>query len=221
MLVGNFNPAIFSPAWLNRVGLIKDAVAEDAEVQIIHSELTVLKFGAMEIQIGPSRLTVSTPEVPFVRIQEFTTDLLGKVLPQTPIQFAGINFEEHFLAPSPKHRMALGRMLAPTKPWGEWGKKLEAGNKDTPSGLIRLVMQETKPGGREGSFSVEVGPSDEINKYQAVKVKTNDHFEVEETKFATSAEVTANTLADEFDRSHRKAFGMFSHIRELTEGAVT
>jgi hypothetical protein len=221
VLIGQFNPAIFSPSWLQRVGLIKELEAEAAEVTIIHAELTSMKVGSVELQIGPQRLAASTPEVPFVRVQEFVTDLIGGILPHTPIAHAGINFEEHFVAPSPRHRIALGRLLAPVAPWGEWGEAIEADPDENPSGLMRLTMRENNPDSRSnGWFAIEIAPSTEINKFQAVKISSNDHYVVEETKFASSAESAAAILSENFDKSQKKALSIFNHIRELTAKVV-
>jgi hypothetical protein len=39
VLVGNFNPAIFQPAWLAAKGLIRESEASAAVVEVIHPEL--------------------------------------------------------------------------------------------------------------------------------------------------------------------------------------
>ena len=41
--LGSFNPAIFHPIWFARQGLIRDAEAEAAEIQVVSPEVTLVK----------------------------------------------------------------------------------------------------------------------------------------------------------------------------------
>ena len=217
VLVGSFNPAIYSPHWFAQVGLIKAADAEVAETSVIHPELTVIKLNSIQLQVAPNRFSIGTTDVPLVKIADFAANLLGSVIPHTPINFLGINFEEVFLAPTPKHRIALGRKLAPTEPWGKWGEEIAASSVDNPSGMAKLTMLQNNPSERNGSFAIEILPAVEIDKTRAVKMTSNDHYVIKETPSESSATVAARIIFEEFEPNQKRVYGIYKHIRDLSE----
>ena len=106
----------------------------------------------------------------------------------------GINREVHFSVSSFSERDRIGRLLAPVKPWGDWGKKLEPDGKH--GGMTSLTMRQVNPEGRPpgGQVNVTVEPSNKIGEDRpGVYVRINDHYTMEnlEGQMATSEIVTA------------------------------
>jgi hypothetical protein len=66
VLVGSFNPRIFRPDWFARVGLVTEAEAGAANVEIIHPEITVLWMDRLRLRVEPGRLIATTEEAPFM-----------------------------------------------------------------------------------------------------------------------------------------------------------
>ena len=60
VLVGSFNPRIFRPDWFARTGLVTEAEAGAANVEIIHPEITLLRMDWLRIRVEPGRLIATT-----------------------------------------------------------------------------------------------------------------------------------------------------------------
>jgi len=90
VLRGKFNPAIFSPAWFEKNDLLGQK-AEDAEVRIIHPDVTSFKTDRMTLNSDRNRFSVEAAEEPWIGINDFTLRLFGDLLPHTPIEMLGIN----------------------------------------------------------------------------------------------------------------------------------
>src|SRR5262249_38735766 len=120
VLVGRFNPAIISPAWLLKIGVISKGEFETSNVVVIHPEVTQFSIERFQIEILPQRLVITTAGEPYVQILD---DVVGifTALPHSPIKVFGVNFEIHFKLQAPEQRVVLGRTLAPVAPWGEFG----------------------------------------------------------------------------------------------------
>ena len=67
----------------------------------------------------------------------------GELLPHTPLQQMGINRQVHFGVGSEEIRNRIGRTLAPTAPWGEWGAKIASSSPELRGGFASLTMQES------------------------------------------------------------------------------
>ena len=56
VLLGDFNPKIFQPAWFGGHGLIRPTEADEAEVEIVHSEVTKFRLDWVVLQVTRDRL---------------------------------------------------------------------------------------------------------------------------------------------------------------------
>ncbi len=133
VLIGAFNPAIFSPAWLAKVDIISDEDLEKSTTQVIHPEITQFNARRFRIDVQPDRFQITSTMAPFVSIADDVRRLFGELLPHTPVGAVGINFHVFFRFPTPEQRMAFGRALAPTEPWGAFGKRLAESPKPRPN----------------------------------------------------------------------------------------
>ena len=115
VLVGNFNPKIFQPAWFAAQGLLSQQEAEEVKIEIIHSSVVIFSTNTnwMRIEVTDERFIVKTSQEPYdVVIRDLvlgTFDLLR----YTPIMQMGINREMHFQLSSEKNWHKAGHLLAP------------------------------------------------------------------------------------------------------------
>jgi len=126
VLLGNFNPAIFSPAWFARYEVVSATEAEAAEIVISLPDFTRFQVGTKMITVDPKRFAVETTQAPWVSICDVAVKTFGELLPHTPLLQIGINRQVHFGVGTEDVRNRMGRELTPTMPWGEWGSKIEA-----------------------------------------------------------------------------------------------
>jgi len=219
VMLGNFNPAIFTPAWFGLHGLISERMVDTADTKIVHPQISEFNVEWLNMQVVPERFQISTLQAPYVRVQDLAVRIFREHLPHTPLKTMGINREVHFLVESFEDRDRLGRLLAPTDPWGEWGKKLEPDG--SHGGVTSITMRQVNPEGRPlgGQVNVTVEPSNRIGQDRfGVYVRINDHYTIENVEsqdhMATNGIITL--LEENFDESLQRADKIIDHIMSLT-----
>ncbi|MDE2686451.1 MAG: hypothetical protein OXI16_02985 [Chloroflexota bacterium] len=175
VFLGQFNPAIFSPAWFGWHELLPAATVEAAELQAAQPRVMSFRAEWLELLVTPDRFMVQTTQSPSVRIKDLVLRTFVEQLPHTPIQAMGINRNVQFLVGDFKERDRIGRRLAPTEPWGEWGSELDPDG--SRGGMASLTMRQVnipdRPRGDQ--INVTVGPWDEVPDGRGVTVQANDH----------------------------------------------
>ena len=219
VVIGKLNPAIFSPAWLRLHGVVSAAELEAANVTVIHPEVTDFAIDTLRIQVTPQKLSIITTELPFVRVADIMIAIFGKLLPHTPAYQLGINLQLHFNLESSAQRLKLGRMLAPTLPWGAWGSRLDPDDEARTGGLRSLTMEEVSPADRHGGFRrVQIEPSllsDQL-KLCGIFMAVNDHYELDKSTPNTNALIT--TIEKHFDRSINSSVSIVEDLMNFASG---
>ena len=169
VFVGRFNPALYQPRWLGKVGLLPEKDTEDAVISAIVPDFAGFKVGDwLSFECTPDRLQITTDKVEnSLLLRDFAVSFF-KVLEHTPVQQAGINRAMHFRLSAADDRMQLGKRLASPV---EWPSLVE-----DPL-MISLTMQ-TKRHGSKNVLSVTVQPSKlaEIEQPLGVFVTTNENY---------------------------------------------
>jgi hypothetical protein len=216
VLVGRFNPAIFSPAWFAKVGIISDAELDESKVGIVHSEVTQFSLDRFKIDVFPERFSITTPNEPFVQILDDTLSTFQQ-LPHSLVTVFGINYEIHFNLDSADQRIALGRALAPVTPWKDFGQRLGGSTPDRVGGLVSLVMQETPTDRDIGYRQVKIERSAILRSPASVMMHVNDHFEIVNAKAEDGAEPGMKLLRERFDGSLIEAKKIVAQLMKFAE----
>ena len=124
-LLGAFNPQIFHPAWLVLNGLISQEHADNAQIKIVHPDLTQFTAAYMQFQIQPNRFLVKCEEAYKETVKDLVLSVFGEHLPHSKVWKMGINRLIAFSCDSESVRDKLGGALAPKRPWGPWGQQIE------------------------------------------------------------------------------------------------
>lgn len=190
VLIGDFNPKIFQPAWFSAEGLIKKQDEEDSKIEVIRPEFVSLDFGWMKLQVTRDRFQVSTLQEPYYEPMRDLVLGTFQTLSHTPIRMMGINSEIHYLMPNEAVWHDLGNTLAPKDLWNDI--------LDNP-GLSTMTMEGKRTDGYNGIIHVRVGPSNDVK--PGVVISINDHFD-----FAPSEELSAHG-ADEVISAIQKVWG--------------
>ena len=66
VLLGGFNPTIFTPEWFARYEIATETEKNDSTVSIIHPEISNFKLGSKLIQVDLTRFSVESTEAPWV-----------------------------------------------------------------------------------------------------------------------------------------------------------
>lgn len=218
VLLGSFNPAIFTPAWFVMHDLLPKSVADNAELQVAHRHLCVFSTEWLQFEVTPDRFQAGTQQAPVVRIRDLVLRVFREHLFHTPVGAFGINRDVHFRATSRAAMNQLGRVLAPVEPWKAIGNEFDPTRSD--SGLASLTMRQSKVEDRPtgGQINVKVEPSNRIGNGQTgVYVQVNDHYQIDESR-ADGREKLLRLLEDGFDQSIQRADSIVDHLMSLATG---
>jgi hypothetical protein len=203
VLLGDFNPKIFQPAWFAFEELIRKQEAEEANIEIVHPDAVSFALEWLRLQVTRERFTASTTQEPYY---EFVRDLvLGtfNLLRHTPLHKMGINVEKHFRMDSEDAWHAFGDRLAPKDLWQDII--------DTP-GLRSLTMEGKRPDGLKGYIHIQVEPSVRI--HPGVYFRVNDHYEVEDPQSVLGSKDILTLLERSWDESLQRSDRIMSTLLE-------
>ena len=180
MLLGSFNPAIFTPAWFALHGLLPEEDVESAALQVAHNQVTDFQVNWFNLHVTPDRFSIETTIAPHIRIRDLVARMFGELLPHTPVRALGINSSAHVKAQGKEELNRIGTALAPPSAWGPWREKLDL---DSDSGgMSSLKMSQLSPDDRPAgsAINITVEPSKQMGRDQlGVYVGINHHFEID------------------------------------------
>lgn len=213
---GDFNPAIFTPAWFALHGLLPESAADSAKLEIAHPQVTEFSTDWLHLHVTTDRFSADTAQAPHVRVRDIVARVFGELLDHTPLRVIGINRNVHFRTGSSAERDRIGRTLAPVAPWGRCGQKL--GLDGEHGGMTSLRMSQLRPEGRPpgGQINVTVEPSNRIGHGSGVYVGVNDHYRIDRDDARGRARLMG-FLYDNFDTSLRRSDDIIDHIMSLAK----
>ena len=214
-VLGNFNPAIFTPAWFALHGLLPESVATDAQLTVAHEQVTEFNVDWLRLNVTIDRFLAETTQAPHIRIHDLVVRVFKENLHHTPLTAFGINRNVHIQVGSLAARDRLGRILAPVEPWGAWGQDL--GLDGEHGGLTSLTMSQINPEGRSagGRINVKVEPSVRIGDGRTgVFIGVNDHYTLADADLG-SATRSMELLGSNFETSMNRSESIIDHIMSL------
>ena len=218
VVLGDFNPAILTPAWFALHGLLPESAADSAKLEVAHPQLTAFSTDWLYLQVTTDRFSAETAQAPHIRVRDIVVRVFEEILYHTPLKMIGINRKVHFPLGSSAERDRIGRTLAPVEPWGRWGKELELEGEH--GGMTSLRMSQLRPEGRPpgGQVNVTVEPSNRIGHGRpGVYVSVNDHYQIDAAD-ARGRTRLMNFLGDgNFDKSLRRSGAIIDHIMSLAK----
>ena len=217
VLLGDFNPAIFTPAWFAMHGLLPEVAADSADLQVSHRQVTAFSTDWLHLQVTSDRFVADTAQAPHVRVRDLVLRVFKEYLTHTPTRSMGINRTVHFRLRGLAERDRIGRALAPVEPWGLWG--LELGSDGEHGGMTSLTMSQISPEGRPrgGRINVKVEPSSRIGGGRSgIFVEVNDHYAVDGAGTGGAPQLM-EFLDRDFDASIRRSDEIIDHIMSLAQ----
>ena len=215
VLLGEFNPAIFTPAWFAMHGLLPESAAESAMLEVAHQRVTAFSTDWLRLEVTHNRFSINTLQAPYIRLRDLVARVFKEHLYHTPLNAFGINRDVHFQVSSLTVRDRMGRTLAPVEPWGTWRHAL--GLDGESGGMTSLTMSQNDPEGRPkgGRINVKVEPSNRIGQGRlGVYVQVNDHYAINDTGPGTG-ERLMKLFEDNFDTSLSRGDDIVDHIMSL------
>lgn len=227
--VGNFNPVIFSPLWLNMHDLISEEELNKSTIKIIHPEISQFSVGWADFLVEKEKITLTTREAPWIRLHDLMVGIFEFHLPHTPLFKLGINRHVYFSAGTVEIRDKVGKALAPHEPWGPWGKILSEPNGKNRSGMASLVMRQHHglDDRVDGFIDVRVEPCppdasrNSSLQIAGISVGINDHYEAtKQAENGATAEVVGagsimKVLKNNFERSVNRSDNLIDLVMAM------
>jgi len=204
---GQFNPAIFHPAWFQAQKLVRGQEAEAAKVEVIQQNAAIFAMEWLQVQIVSDRFQVGTTQEAFYEpLRDLVLGVLD-ILNHTPLTVMGLNRDFHFRLESEKAWHSVGHRLAPKEDW--------QGILADP-GLMSLTMQGKRPDRSSGYVQVKVEPSAQVQ--YGVYIEVNDHYELRSTPETTAPPSEAlKILAEQWSASMQRGLEIANKIARLGE----
>ena len=221
VLLGDFNPAIFTPAWFALYELLPRGVAENAELQVAHNQVTEFRADWLTLQVTTERFLAATAQAPLVRVRDLVSRVFKELLYHTPLRAVGINRNVHFPVRSVAERDHVGKSLAPVAAWGPWSDKLALDSEH--GGMTSLKMSQLHPKDRPpgSEINITVQPSNRIGSGRiGVFVGVNNHYEVNDVGPRAAASLM-ELFEKNFDPSLRCSDGIIDHVMSLATRSRT
>ena len=214
VLVGQFNPAIFHPAWLEGKGIEQEALDSDDDL-LSHRDIAKFSIDTRSYLVRADRFQIETRSAPWVTILDIATKIFGEHLIHTPIVGFGINRTVHFGLPNVSSRIRLGRRLAPTEPWGQFGQGMDTDDISLTGGLQRLVMRRKSiVNGNSLETNVTIEPSVRITDNTGVYMHINGHHMLANLPKGHGSEQAINFLAERFEVAIEEAETVIEDMME-------
>lgn len=177
--VGEFNPAIFSPEWLERNGLIgkddADSVREGSQRKslLVSHQASIFETKWFALQVLENQFSLTSKDALSPAFKDLAIGIL-QLVPHTPVTAVGLNFLGHFRLASEEEYHRVGDVLAPKDIW-------KALYPDNMTGLAELTVRiqrgtRGEPLTSKNEKRITVQPSARI-KFGAF-LSYNDHHDV-------------------------------------------
>lgn len=216
VIVGDFSPSIFTPAWFELQELLPPGASEDITNVVASPGRTEWATDWLTLRVDNRRFTAESLQAPHVRVLDVVCTVFQH-FGQIPVRACGINLQAHFKFRSLQERDRVGRLLAPVDPWGSWAEEL--GPTGREGGMTSLTMTQTRVGGRtEGDrIGVTVEPSTRVGveSGSGVFVRVNDHYMASDEN--RQAVALIDTLRENFEESLSRAEALVDHIMSLRD----
>lgn len=217
VMLGKFNPAIFQPAWLEAMGVEAKFNDEIDTLNVIHNDYSSYKVGGREYSVQRDRFMVKTSSAPWIQIMDVATKVFGELLSHTPIHAFGVNFTQHYSLESFEKRKALGRLLAPIEPWGDFGNLMDVDDPKMVGGLLSLNMQfQEELEGCNVRVNSRVGPSSQLTSDVGVEMEINSHFALADYEVISGTAPSIQILTREFENRVAASEKIIQHVVNLS-----
>ena len=210
VLAGQFNPAMFHPAWFAAQGLIRRQEAEAAETKIVHPNAAVFETEWLQMRVLPNQFHAATTQEPYYEVLRDLVVGVFDLLSHTPSRAMGINRNFHYELGSKEEWNSVGDRLAPKQ---DWENVL-----DDP-GMSSLTIQGKRPDNLDGYIHVKVEPSRRVSGF-GIYVQVNDHYQLSSTPETwVNASKVVDVLSEHWAESIQRSLGIAEKIAGL--GAIT
>lgn len=209
--IGDFNPAIFSPDWLQRNALIGEddansaRDAHNAKSLLLSHQVSAFETKWFSLQVLENRFSLTSKDALSPAFRDLAVGIF-QLLPHTPITAVGLNFLAHFKLENEDAYHRVGDALAPKEVW----QRLYPEEMPGLANLTVKIQRGTRGEGlkTKDEKRISVQPSGLI-RYGAF-LSYNDHHDLSsEDQENLPAERAAAVIDNEWEPAWRDAIRVF------------
>ena len=177
--LGDFNPAIFSPDWLERNDLIgksdADTVREGGQSKslLVSHQVAAFETKWFALQVLENQFSLTSKDAFSPAFKDLAVGMF-QLVPHTPVTAVGLNFFGHFKFGTETEYHRIGDLLAPKDIWKALYPDDAAGLADLTIRIQHWTRGESLTAKDEKRISVQ--PSNKIK--FGVFMSYNDHHDV-------------------------------------------
>ncbi|MHB8391134.1 MAG: hypothetical protein ACYDBH_16385 [Acidobacteriaceae bacterium] len=216
--VGRFNPAIFSPDWLEANSLIgrsdADSVRDNNQGSLIVShQVTSFETKWFSLQVLANQFSLTSKDALSPAFRDLAVSIF-QLLPHTPVTAVGLNFMGHFKLASDEEYHNVGDALAPKGIWNTLFPNEIAGLTTLSIGIEPGVRGE--PLKTRDNKRISIQPSALIK--SGVYIAYNSHHDVSVSSNDTtrSAQRVATIIEQEWEASWHDSVRVFNGLLSMT-----
>lgn len=217
ILLGDFNPAIFTPAWFALHNLLPKGAADSADLKVAHPQTTSFTADWLQLNVLVDQFSAETKQAPHIRLCDLVVRVFREHLFHTPLLALGINRQVHFRVRDFHARDRIGRTLAPVDAWGAWAAELGDGGRQ--GGMTSVTMTQVNIQGRslDDKINVTIEPSNRVGvDVDGVYARVNDHYAVTAAD-GRPTEHLMDVLERNFESSVRRSDALIDHVMSLAQ----
>lgn len=203
---GSFNPRIFQPLWFASEDLIGKNEAEDADVKIIHPDISDFEIGkGISIRVTREQFIASTSQDGFFEILKDLVIGTFSILSHTPTTALGINQEMHIELSKTTSWKSYNSKVVNAKYWSEaFGEAI----------MDSITYSRERKDNKAGYQRIALQPS--IKVFNGLLFSFNDHFELE-AKNINNAIRVIEIIEDSWQASIATGQELIENLLEKTE----
>lgn len=213
--VGDFNPAIFSPDWLERNDLIGEGDADTAREgsqgrqMLVSHQVTTFETEWFALQILENQFSLTSKGAFSPAFKDLAVGIF-QLVPHTPVTAVGLNFQGHYKLADEDEYYRLGDVLAPKDIWQDLFPRETAGLSDLTIQIQNWTRGEPLKTNDQRLISVQ--PSKKIK--FGVYLSYNDHHDLSpiNEENPTPGERVATVIDNEWESSWKDAVRVFDGV---------
>lgn len=218
VLLGRFNPLIFSPEWLQTNGVIgpdEASEAREAGIEVMAPNLSSINLGSMKLVVEDQRYTLIVGDEPLIRAKDFPATCFS-LLRHTPVQAVGLNYNVTLVGNDGESWHRFGDTFAPKGPWGDF---LADESGERLGGLRAMVMeQHNGPDPRWGYTRLTIDAQENLPPLHAT-LNVNNHFKVGSGDSIGSGADAYKLIEELWDQAMDRSKTLCDRIKQVADVA--
>ncbi|MFL0356681.1 hypothetical protein ACI5KX_09380 [Erythrobacter sp. GH1-10] len=219
VLLGRFNPLIFSPEWLRDNKVIGPEEAqnalEDGGIEIMAPNVVSMKIGSMKLLVEDKRFMLLVGDEPLIRAKDFPASCFS-LLRHTPVSAVGLNYNVSLIGDEEDKWNRFGDILAPKDHWGSF---MTSDSGERMGGLRSITLDRQKTNTDGLSYRRLILEIPESSKERLAILKINNHFDLSKDGVLSDGDAALEIINNHWDEMMERSNELAQQVKDLADNA--